>query len=125
MIPGQFYKRELPCILEIIKDIDLSTLEAILIDGHIYTDNEKTYGLGAHLYNKLHEKVPIIGVAKTPFHTNSETVEEVYRGESKNPLLVSAIGIDQMISVNYIKSMKGKYRMPTILKELDTITKVD
>ena len=45
-IPGQFYKRELPCILEILKDVDLNDIEAIIVDGHVYIDNEKSYGLG-------------------------------------------------------------------------------
>lgn len=38
-IPGEFYKRELPCILEVLKELDLSEIEIILVDSHVYIDN--------------------------------------------------------------------------------------
>jgi len=123
-IPGLFYKRELPCILEILKDMNLNDIEAIIVDGHVYIDNEKANGLGAHLWQSLNGELAVIGVAKTEFISNRETVNKVFRGESIKPLYVSAIGMSNLEAANLIKQMHGEYRMPTILKEVDSLTKV-
>lgn len=120
---GQFYKRELPCILEIIKQVDLATLEAIIVDGHIYVDNNKKYGLGAHLWSTLNEKIPIIGVAKKSFINTNEVSVPVFRGTSKQALFISAIGMDLYEAISKVQNMKGEFRIPTILKTLDQITK--
>ncbi len=124
-IPGQFFKRELPCLLDVIDQIDLSKLDAIVVDGHVFIDNEKGYGLGGHLWEALKQKVPIVGVAKRAFHKNEMTNEPVLRGDSKNPLYVSAIGVDLDFAVQKIEAMHGDFRMPTILQVLDTETKRD
>jgi deoxyribonuclease V len=122
--PGEFYKRELPCLLKIIDKIDLNQLEAIIIDGYVYIDNNKNYGLGGILWETLNKQIPIIGVAKTSFFKNKETVIEVTRGESIKPLFVSAIGYDLELAALKIKQMYGSYRIPSILKQLDTETKM-
>lgn len=122
-VPGEFYKRELPCLLNVIDKIDLNQIEAIIIDGYVYIDNEKNYGLGGILWETLNKQIPIIGVAKTSFIKNKETVIEVSRGESIKPLFVSAIGFDLNIAALKIKQMHGSYRIPHILKQLDTETK--
>ncbi|HRF80863.1 MAG TPA: endonuclease V, partial [Flavobacteriales bacterium] len=67
--PGQFYKRELPCILDLLRQVDLSQLEAIVIDGFVVLDDAGSPGLGAHLYRALEGRVPVIGVAKTNYAT--------------------------------------------------------
>ena len=77
--PGQFYKRELPCILQLIKQVDLSAIEVIIVDGHVFVDNDKTFGLGGHLWQALNEKTPIMGVAKRRFHNT----EQVSRAKPK------------------------------------------
>ena len=89
---GQFFKRELPCILELIKQVDITSIEAIIIDGHVYVDNQKKYGLGAHLWSVLNGVVPIIGVAKKSLIRTNEVCHPVCRGESKQALYVSVIG---------------------------------
>jgi deoxyribonuclease V len=122
-IPGEFYKRELPCIIEILNKVDLNTIDTIIIDGHIYVDDDLKYGLGGYVWQAVNEKIPIIGVAKTSFYKNKATVQEVTRGNSAKPLYVSSIGIDVDKALELIKNMKGDYRIPTILKELDRITK--
>ncbi len=122
-ISGEFYKRELPCIESILQKINLNDIETVIIDGHIYVDDDGTFGLGGYTWESLNKKIPLIGVAKTSFFRNKNTVKEVFRGESKKPLYVSSIGIDLDIAVNLIKNMHGKYRIPSILKELDRITK--
>jgi len=122
-VPGEFYKRELPCLLEILRDIDLQKITCIIIDGFVVLDDDGKPGLGAHLYNSLPHKVPVIGVAKTSFHQNTKQVIPVYRGESKNPLFITAIGIPLLKAANHIQEMYGDYRIPAVLKEVDRRTK--
>lgn len=122
-VPGQFYKRELPCILKVIEKLDLQSIDLIIVDGHVYTDNQKQFGLGGKLWEAFEERIPVIGVAKTSFLSNKDTVTEVLRGESKSPLYVSAIGISLNEAALLVKNLKGSYRIPDILKTLDRITK--
>lgn len=121
-VPGKFYRRELPCILSLLKKISIDTIEVLIVDGHVYTDNE-TIGLGGYTWEALNKKIPIIGVAKRPFFSNKETVKEIYRGKSKHPLYISSIGLKLNKAAELIQNMKGEYRMPAILKELDKVTK--
>lgn len=120
---GQFYKRELPCILELLKEIDIQNLECIIVDGHVYIDNDKNFGLGGYLYESLGKELPIIGVAKKSFFNTDKVSFPVYRGVSENPLFVSSIGIDVEIAIDNIKNMHGEYRIPSLLKKLDGLTK--
>jgi len=122
-VPGEFSKRELPCIDALLHKIGVDFLDIIIVDGHIYVDNNGTYGLGGKTFELLGGRLPVIGVAKTGFHTNKETVIEVFRGESKNPLYVSAIGMDNALAAAKIQAMRGSYRIPDILKKLDMVTK--
>lgn len=122
-VSGEFYKRELPCILEILKKIDLSKLEAILVDGYVQLDDNGKPGLGMYVYQSLDEKIPVIGVAKKGFKDNEKHVIKVERGESKNPLYVTSIGVDLEETARHIKNMAGAYRMPDLLSILDQKTK--
>lgn len=122
-IPGEFYRRELPCILEALQQIEISKIEVIVIDGYVYVDNQNSYGLGGYLYETLNKEIPIIGVAKTSFQSNKETVVEVYRGESKNPLFISSIGYKLEDAAQDVKSMYGDFRIPFLLKLMDQKTK--
>lgn len=123
-VSGEFYKRELPCILSLLKKIDIDNIESIIIDGFVYLDDEKKFGLGAHLYEELINKIPIIGVAKTNFATIDKFKETLFRGKSINPLFITSIGIELEEAVEKIKIMNGEFRMPTLLKKLDRLTKV-
>lgn len=122
-VPGQFYKRELPCIMKIIEKVELYMLEAIVVDGYVYVNNEKDSGLGYYVWEALCCKIPIIGVAKNSFFGNAETVVELRRGDSNKPLYISSVGIELDRAVELIKNMKGEFRVPTLLKKLDGITK--
>jgi deoxyribonuclease V len=106
-----------------LEDLDLHEIAYIIIDGFVYLDDEGKKGLGAYLYETLLVKVPVIGVAKTSFHNNKLNVIEIKRGESNNPLFVSAIGMEVAEAAERIKNMTGAYRMPDLLKEVDTKTK--
>jgi len=121
--PGEFFRRELPCIEKVLAKINLNEVEVIVIDGYVFLSNEQKPGLGAHLYYKLDEKIPIIGVAKSLFVGNEKCVEEIFRGESRQPLYVSAIGIDASEAVKLVLQMHGKFRIPTLLRQLDQLTR--
>lgn len=122
-IPGEFYRRELPCIMSLLNQIDLKDVEAIIVDGFVYLDDEKKYGLGGHLYEKLNKKIPIIGVAKTNFASIEKDKIGILRGNSQKPLFITAIGIELEDAVRKIEDMAGEFRIPTLLKELDRLTK--
>ena len=115
--PGQFYLREMPCIMQLLNQHNLSP-EVIIIDGYVYLGDNSNPGLGMYLYTELEGKIPIIGVAKNPFK-NTRAESEVYRGDSKRPLYVTSVGISLEKAKKYILSMHGKYRVPTLLKDVD------
>ena len=114
---GQFYKREMPCIIHLLKDHDLSP-NVIVIDGFVMLGQESKPGLGMHLYYALNKEIPIVGVAKTSFK-DSKPETEVFRGKSQKPLYVTAVGVELEVAKNNVFSMHGKYRMPTLLKLAD------
>jgi deoxyribonuclease V len=122
-VPGEFYKRELPCIISLIFKLDLTKIDFIIIDGFVYLDDNGKFGLGAYLYEKLSGKIPIIGVAKTDFISLNKNKQLLFRGKSKKPLFITSIGINIDEATEKIKIMNGEYRIPTLLKELDKQTK--
>lgn len=121
---GEFYNRELPCIKVIVESFHPDEIETIIVDGHVYIDNNRRYGLGGYVYEEYKQRIPVIGVAKTPFFKNKETVKEIYRGKSKNPLYVSSIGINLEYASKKIQEMAGDYRIPTILRKVDGLTRI-
>ena len=116
--PGNFYKRELPCLVSLLTKHSLQP-KIIVIDGYVWLDETKI-GLGGHLYNELNQQIPIIGVAKSKFELHSK-VKKVLRGVSKNPLYVSSIGIDLDEAAQNIEGMDGNFREPTLLKRADQL----
>jgi len=119
--PGNFYKRELPCIMELLKLIDMDTVDIIIIDGYVYLENQNSPGLGLHLYNTLEKKIPVIGVAKTYFHKS--IAEKTFRGKSQTPLYITSVGLETDKAANLIKNMHGNHRIPKLLKLLDQETR--
>lgn len=63
---GKFYQRELPAILGLLSEYDLSP-ETIVVDGYVYLDGYRKAGLGKHLYDTLGQRIPVIGIAKSAF----------------------------------------------------------
>jgi deoxyinosine 3'endonuclease (endonuclease V) len=122
--PGAFYKRELPCILSLLRQIDLNPVTTILIDGFVYLDDNRSPGLGAHLYAALDVRIPVIGVAKTNFATLHTLKQPVVRGSSERPLYITAIGTDLDLAAQQIARMDGTFRIPTLLKLLDQQTRM-
>jgi len=120
-ISGEFYKRELPCILSLLKSIPLDNCEAIIIDGYVILDDNGKLGLGGYLHNTLDYKIPIIGIAKNNFSKIKHSKREVLRGISKKPLYITSIDFDLDLAAKKIKSMEGQYRIPTLLKKVDSL----
>jgi deoxyribonuclease V len=153
-VPGQFYKRELPCVLAVLELVE-QPLERIVIDGYVVLDAAGTLGMGGHLFEALGRRVPVVGVAKNRFGpatrpewrpagsqeggvpenreailggafaaetaTNHWGALEVYRGGSKRPLFVTALGVDPQAAANDVQQMHGEHRLPTMLKRVDRL----
>ena len=120
--PGQFYKRELPCLLALLETLE-TLPETIVIDGYVCLGGEANPGLGQRLYDALEGRSIVIGVAKTRFQ-DTPTTTEVYRGQSRNPLYVTAIGVDTPEAKRFIMEMQGENRIPTLLKRVDRLTRL-
>lgn len=119
-VSGQFYKRELPCILKVLEKVK-ENIDMIITDSFVAVD-EHTNGLGAYLYESLNYEIPVIGVAKSFLKGNGDYIE-VHRGKSINPLYVSSIGIDLDYAGGIILNLKGDYRIPDILKQVDKMSR--
>lgn len=115
--PGQFYLRELPCLLHVLRRAPVP-LSVVVIDGYVWFGDRGQPGLGARLQKEL--GVPVIGVAKTTFHGSPDAVE-VLRGQSQKPLYVSAAAIDRAEAARAIERMHGPHRIPTLLKRVDRL----
>lgn len=122
-VSGEFYRRELSCILSLLFKLDLKNVDLIIVDGFVFLDDESKLGLGAHLFYALDKAIPVIGVAKRDFATIEKNKQKLCRGKSKNPLFITSIGIELEMAAQKIEEMKGEYRIPTLLKELDRLTK--
>lgn len=120
-IPGKFYLRELPCILNILEKADRS-YKRIVIDGFVFLRKPVCYGLGGYLARALDYQTTVIGVAKSYFNLADKFVE-VKRGRSYKPLYVSAFNLKPEEAGLIIKNMYGNYRIPYILKITDQLSK--
>jgi len=114
---GQFYRRELPCILRLLEEHALQP-DIIVIDGFVFLDGYRRAGLGKWLYDALAGEVPVIGVAKNPFK-GIGTEFEILRGRSNKALYVTAVGVELDLAKEWIRSMHGDDRTPTLLKRVD------
>lgn len=119
---GNFYKRELPCIVKVLELVE-EEVEAVVVDGYVWLNSDKKPGLGWYLYTYLKETTAVIGVAKTEYHSGNINVSKVFRGMSKKPLYITAIGINLSSAAENIKRMHGENRIPTILKKVDKLSK--
>ena len=119
--PGEFYKRELPCIMSILNTF--TTLpEFMIIDGHVYLDRDGKGGLGKHLFDAIGRKSVVIGVAKSRFKDTPKEAE-LFRAGSRRALYVTAAGTDISTAKQNISQMHGPYRLPTLLKHVDRLSR--
>ncbi|MBR7781265.1 endonuclease V [Undibacterium luofuense] len=119
-VPGQFFRRELPCIEKVLESVD-EPIDCIVIDGHVSLGESQAPGLGAKLWEKLNGAIPVIGVAKSAYLGNPEEAK-LFRGQSTRPLFISAKGMTLEEAKQRIQQMRGKYRLPDILKLVDQIS---
>ena len=117
-IPGEFYRRELPCILALIQQIN-EALDEMIVDGYVMLGDKP--GLGQYLYESFDGTIPVIGVAKSKFRGSADA--EVLRGESIHPLYVTSAGADLQEAAGKIRTMHGPYRIPTLLKRVDLLAR--
>ncbi|MGK6341216.1 endonuclease V [Chryseobacterium sp. DT-3] len=120
---GAFYKRELPCILSLLKKISLKEGDIIIVDGYVTLDNNGKIGLGGYLYEALDRKYAIIGIAKNEFASPDSQRRNILRGESKTPLFLTAKGVDVDEVLPKVEQMHGAYRIPSLLKKLDQLSR--
>ena len=119
--PGQFFKRELPHLLNAIHSLDFIP-ETIVVDSYVWLNPDHSHlGLGAHLESHLSFETHIIGVAKNSFHEATHALP-LLRGESAKPLYITANHSPEQ-AFEKIQQMHGEYRMPTLLQLTDHLSK--
>jgi deoxyribonuclease V len=116
--PGQFYRRELPCVLAVLSKLSRPP-SLLMIDGYVWLGNDSKPGMGARLFEELGCAIPVIGIAKTRFRDAAAL--EICRGNSLSPLFITAAGIDVQLAANHVKNMHGPHRIPTLLKRVDQL----
>jgi deoxyribonuclease V len=117
---GQFYKRELPCVLAVLEQVEFG-MHGIIVDGYVLLDEHGTLGLGGHLWEAMARRVPIIGVAKNPFRGENPAAIALLRGDSSRPLYVTALGMEVETAAADVQRMHGRFRLPTMLKRVDRL----
>jgi deoxyribonuclease V len=116
--PGDFYRRELPAITAVLSATD--RLDLVLIDGYVDLDPAGQPGLGAHLYRQI--QIPVVGVAKTAFHTATHAAE-VRRGGATRPLYVTAAGIPIDRAAALVTHLAGAHRLPDLTRRADALAR--
>lgn len=106
------------------ENIELKDGDLIIVDGYVTLNNEGKIGLGGHLFEELGGKFPVIGIAKNGFNEPDDERRSVYRGESKTPLFLTARGIDVDEVKVKVEQMHGSFRIPTLLKKLDQLSRL-
>jgi len=119
--PGEFWKRELPCLVAVLALVEPSP-EVIVIDGYVWLDGEGRPGLGARLFEAMGGRASVVGVAKTAFR-GSEHAARVLRPGSQRPLFVTAQGIPLAEAAEHVGRMAGAYRIPDLLKRADQLAR--
>lgn len=107
--------RELPCILQLLREHALPEPELIVIDGAVHLDAQQTPGLGQHLFHALGGRVAVIGVSKAAL-PGLPAQFELIREEESRPLIITCAGIDLGAAKARVRGMHGKRRVPTLMK---------
>jgi deoxyribonuclease V len=97
--------------------------DVLVIDGYVWLGDEHDPGLGAHLHEAIGRKGAVIGVAKTRF-LRARLAHEVFRGSSRSPLFVTAVGMDASEAAAHLREMHGPHRVPTLLRRVDHLCRV-
>jgi deoxyribonuclease V len=115
--PGFFFERELPCILAVLERAPAQP-GVIVVDGYVVLDAQGRPGLGAHLFEHLGRRIPVVRIAKRSF-ARSEFAKRVVRGSSQSPLFVTALGISDAEAAQQVQQMHGPHRIPTLCTRVD------
>ncbi len=118
-VPGSFYKRELPCLLKLLGRV-VDQFDTVIVDGYVWLGPGESPGLGGHLFRELGKRIPVVGVAKSPFKGSADA-QRVWRGRSVRPLYVTAAGVDPFEAARCVEKMHGPYRIPTLLRRVDQL----
>jgi deoxyribonuclease V len=115
-VPGRLYLRELPALLAVLAKVR-EPIEVVVVDGYVWLGTRP--GLGKHLWDALDGRFAVIGVAKTRFRGAAGVA--VLRGRSRQPLFVTAVGVDEIEAAGCVEEMAGAYRIPTLLGRADRL----
>ena len=128
-VPGQFYRREMPCLLQLISRAlarhpqSAPPIDTLIVDGFVFLGDK--WGLGRHLLENVGQTglvcPAIVGVAKTRF--KNADAEEVLRGDSARPLYITAAGMSPRLAAARVRSMAGPHRIPALLKRVDQLAR--
>ena len=132
-VPGEFFRRELPCILALLALIHPPP-SAMIVDGYVMPGGRP--GLGLRLFEAAGRAIPVMGVAKSPFDGGRGSCTEregaggsgrgvvaVFRGGSRRPLYVTAAGMDVRRAALNLQVMHGPHRIPTLLRRVDALAR--
>jgi len=122
--PGKFFRRELPCLLSVLRLLP-SLPKVIVVDGYVWLSSVRRPGLGAYLYEALGRRAVVVGVAKTAFGQVEacSAVARVYRGSSRTPLFVTAVGMELEVASQHVRQMAGRHRIPEMLRRADRLSR--
>ncbi|MCW6009809.1 endonuclease V [Micromonospora sp. CPCC 205371] len=115
--PGAFFLRELPALRAVFAQA--GAVDLVVIDGYVDLDPDGRRGLGAHLHREI--GVPVVGVAKTAFHSATHAVA-VRRGGTR-PLYVTATGLPLDEAAAMVAAMAGTHRIPDALRRVDKLAR--
>lgn len=115
-VPGQLAARELPAILGVLGQLP-EQIELVLVDGFVFLNDRGRLGLGGRLHQALEGRLPVVGVAKSAFP--GAPAVPVWRGKSRHPLWVSAVGVEPTWAAEQVARMQGPFRLPTLLRLVD------
>lgn len=118
-VPGRFYERELPCVLDVLERAGRE-YETIVVDGYVHLQPPTRLGLGGHLLEALPYRAAVIGVAKNPL-AGADRFVPVLRGRSRKPLYVSAAGVPLDVAAERVRRMHGAHRLPTLIRAADRL----
>lgn len=116
--PGSFFLRELPAIQAVLALTE--PIDVLIVDGYVDLDPSGRPGLGARVHDEL--RIPVIGVAKTSFHTATHAAA-VLRGSAIKPLYVTAVGTSLDEAARLVAAMAGPYRVPEALRLVDQLAR--
>jgi deoxyribonuclease V len=120
-VPGEFFRRELPCLLSVLDRCPVRP-DVCVIDGYVWLGPDRP-GLGARRFEALGGSVAVVGVAKSQFRGAEPVAATVLRAGSRQPLWITAVGTDVASAAERVRSMHGGYRLPTLLTRADCLAR--